>query len=303
MYLFLGFFLLLCIFLYVLGFWRSRRIIRKICEMSCCDKLYLLNELLRPFGFSYNEQQDIITSLPTAWQREFGYRAVFDRTASRFNMVFDCEPVYFDYDGRTWLIEFWKGQYGINIGGEIGIYRADSVLSPKEYRRAHFKSASDDQMLPLSMELFCKNHPLFTLHRLHWWLTGFKMGEYSNPEDLILNVSLTFPNREMFESFLESLQRLGYSEPEACVCNLTVSFSFQTPHSRLRRGLRARFSQFKNRLFIRIYRRITRPFVCTPDRLLYLYYLLPFAFRRMIRCRKNRKQKLPRDCKKCRRRK
>ena len=28
-------------------------------------------------------------------------------------MVFETLPVYFDYAGKTWLIQIWKGQYGI----------------------------------------------------------------------------------------------------------------------------------------------------------------------------------------------
>ena len=31
--------------------------------------------------------------------------------------VFMCLPVYFDYGGKTWLMEFWKGGYGITAGG------------------------------------------------------------------------------------------------------------------------------------------------------------------------------------------
>ena len=33
-------------------------------------------------------------------------------------MVFETLPVYFDYAGKTWLIQIWKGQYGICTGCE-----------------------------------------------------------------------------------------------------------------------------------------------------------------------------------------
>ena len=71
--------------------------------------------------------------------------------APRFQMVFDSLPVYFNYRGRTWLIEFWKGQYGINAGGEIGIYHCDRLLSESEYRNAHFKAAGEEEMLPCTL--------------------------------------------------------------------------------------------------------------------------------------------------------
>jgi hypothetical protein len=49
--------------------------------------------------------------------------------------------------------------------------------------------------------------------------------------------------------------------------------------------IRAAFSQWENRIFLRIYRHITKPFTCTADQLLYLYEYLPAAFRHMLRIR------------------
>lgn len=302
MYFLFGFLLMLCIFFCFFGHFRSRHMICKIRRMDSCEKLCLLNELISPFGFSYNSRQDIITALQDPWQREFGYHAAFDRTAPHFNMVFDCEPVYFDYDGRTWLIELWKGQYGINIGAEVGVYYADSVLAPDQYRHTFFKSVPDERMLPIAMDLHQKKSHLFAIQRLHWWLTGFCMGKYCEPEELTLNVSLIFPDAEMLASFINSLLKLGYRESDIFVCGLTVTFSFEGPHNNINANFSARLcsriAQRKNRLFIRLYRWITRPFTCTSDRLLYLYYLLPFAFRHAVCCKKNRKQKLPKICKK-----
>lgn len=303
MYLLFGIILVICIFSYIFCHCRIRHVIRKIRCMDCCEKLCLLEKLIHPFGFSYDQKEDIITSHSDAWQRNFGYHASFDRSALRFNMVFDCEPVYFNYDGRTWLIEFWKGQYGINIGSEIGIYYADSILSPDQYQHTLFKSVPDDRMLPLSMELLHKSRPLFAIHKLQWWLAGFRMGAYCRPKDLILNAALSFPNDEMLESFLRSLLHLGYREPDFSICGRTVTFTFDRPHTAAPSGplrtLYTRFAQWKNRRFIRIYHRITRPFTCTLDQLLFLYFLLPFAFRHTLDCKRNRKQKAPKS-KSCR---
>ena len=132
---------------------RKKAVIQKICGMSSCEKADRLCELLHPWGFTYLPSMDVLSSEKDAWQRAFGYHAAFDRSAPHFHMIFDCEPVYFDYRGETWLIEFWKGQYGINTGGEISVYHAGRLLGQKERKNAHFQSVSDDQMLPLSMEL------------------------------------------------------------------------------------------------------------------------------------------------------
>jgi len=265
--------------------------------MDICQKICLLNELVEPFGYSYLQNQDIMTSQINAWQREFGYCALYDNAAVHFNMVFDCEPVYFDYQNRTWLIEFWKGQYGINTGAEIGIYQADGLLSPEKYDSALFHSVPDDQMLPLSMDLYCRNTHLFSVRQMHWWLTGFRMGTYSKPADLSMRASVSFPNQDMMQSFVQGLQNTGYRRCDFQICGHTVTIHFLEPYTsqpRCRRRLAARFAQWKNRIFCKIYCRITRPFTCTPDRVLYLYYFLPFAFRRMFRLKKYKKRRIRR---------
>lgn len=293
MYLFGGIFLFLCILCLGLCRWRSHRIAQKVCDMNDCEKLSLLNELAKPFGYSYRPDQDILTSQTDAWQREFGYCALYDRAAVHLGMVFDCLPVYFDYQGRTWLIELWKGQYGINTGGEIGIYQSDGLLSPEETDAALFHAVSDDRMLPVSMELYRNEKLLFSIRQIHWWLTGFCMGLYSEPDHLTMRASITFPDCHMLQSFLKGLRRANAPDCDFQVCNLTVTLFFgackssPVPNAR---NLAAHFSQWKNRVFCRLYCRITRPFSCTPDKILYLYFFLPFAFRRTLKTRRYPKQ-------------
>ena len=290
MYLFFGIFFCICRVFFIVNYRRKKCIIRKICGMELCEKVYLLDDLLRPFGFSYCQGQDIITSTTDAWQREFGYCRFFDKSAAYFNMVFDCEPIYFDYQGQTWMIELWKGQYGINTGGEIGIYHADCILSPEQYDRALFHSVSDRQMMNLSMELFFKGKSMFCIRRTHWWLTGFCVGHFCEPGDLTMKVSITFPNSCMLQKFVESLVHAGYADCAVFLCGLTVSFTFAVPCTRqCRPWLRCRLAQCSNRFFCRLYQYITKPFHCTLDRLLFLYFFLPFTFRRILRFRKCRK--------------
>lgn len=270
--------------------------------MDLCEKVCLLNSLIAPFGFSYSHAQNIITSRVDAWQKDFGYCSLYDKGASHFNMVFDCEPVYFQYDNRTWLIEFWKGQYGINIGAEVGVYRADTVIPADKLQRTVFYGIPEQEMFPISMELSYRGESLFGVRQPHWWLTGFRMGSYCEPEELSLNVSLTFPDSCMLHAFVDSMIQLGYQKHCLTVCGLTVSFCFSIPKSSQPRRffcIRARISQWKNRIFCRIYNRVTLPFACTLDQLLYLYAFLPYAFRHMLRFQKHRKQKLnKRYCKK-----
>lgn len=289
MYLLSGLLLLLCLIFFWLNHRRKKRICQKLGCMDTCEKIQTLNELAAPFGFSYLCKEDIMTSTLDAWQRQFGYCALFDRSAPRFNMVFDCEPIYFSYQNQTWLIELWKGQYGINTGAEIGIYHADELILPDKRDSALFHSVSDAELLPLSMELSQKGRPLFFVHQHHWWLTGFCMGKYANPKELTLNCSITFPNCHMLQSFVNGMMETGYERRELNICNLTVSFRFDTPKSgqpRCRRRLLVWWASLQNRICCCLYNRITRPYSCLLDRILYLYYFLPAAFRRMLRLKR-----------------
>lgn len=283
----------LLLFLIVSGTCRRRWAIKKVCSMSCSDKCELFNSLLEPFGYCYNPSQDIISSRNDAWQRNAGYTALFDRTAAYFNMVFDYLPIYFNYDEKTWLIEIWKGQYGINTGSEVGIYYADRILSEKELPTAHFQAVDDCDMLPVSMTLSKEKNLLARVAKKTWWLTAFCMGQFSKPSQLFLNVSICFTDCDMMHHFLNALRKTGLPEECIQICGHKITFPFggyiRHPYSLWQRIVRA-WAQFWNRIFCKIFLFITRCFTLTLDRMLYLYYLLPFAFRKMLRPHKYRKK-------------
>lgn len=277
--------LFFCILTILIFHFRKANMIKKLNTMTEEDKEQLLASLTRPCGFSYRKKQDIFTSTHDAWQRSFGYQSVFDQTAALGQIVFQCEPIYFNYRGRTWLIELWKGQYGITTGGEIGIYHADTLLEPEDYSSTPFEAASDEEMLMLRMELWRGKWKIFRISDCHWWLTGFRLGIFSHPEELRMKCALTFPDADMMDAFLDALLALGYGQCELDLWMRTVSFTFLAPKSpqpcqdhRIRCG----FAQWKNRLFCRIYRHLTRCFDLTTDKLLCFYYCLPKSFQRTI---------------------
>lgn len=294
MYFFIGILFLVCLICFILCHWRKKKCIRKVQCMNPCEKIELLNELAEPFGFAYLPGQDIITSRLDAWQREFGYHAIYDQTAVRFHMIFDCEPIYFNYHNCTWMIELWKGQYGINTGAEIGVYRADTILTPDQYDKTLFHSVTNQELLSITMHVFLKGSCIFSLQHRHWWLTGFRPGWYCDAEDMVIKASITCRDTEMLSCLSKSLVAHGYPECNICIRDLTITFSFYQPHAKQPRTdcpLRTRFSRFQNRFFCRLYLQITRPFSCTLDRILYLYFFLPFAFRHMLHFKRNRHQK------------
>ena len=297
MYFFIGFLLLIVLGL-GLCFRRRRRALKKICCMSCREKQELLDTILEPFGYYYVCDQDLISTRNDAWQRQAGYTALFDKAALSLHMVFDALPIYFDYRGRTRLIELWKGQYSINTGAEVGIYHADRLLSPEEYAIAHFQAVSDNERLPVTFKLFHGENLLATMSHTTWWLTAFLVGMFTKPSHLILEATIGFPCQEMQSRFLEALDRMGRENKSlqfSRCCHGTqvhIRYSCGCPASPICperisrfRKLQIRWIQLCNRFFSRVYRHITRPFDCTLDRILFLYELLPFALRRMLRQR------------------
>ena len=293
MYLFFGIFFLVLLFFFCLNHWRRKKKIKKVCTMCTEEKCDILNSMIEPFGYSYLFSQDIFTSRIDAWQREFGYCTLYDKTASRFNMVFDCLPIYFDYNGRTWLIELWKGQYGINTGAEIGIYYADHILEEKEYTTTLFQSVDNKDMPHFSFHLFRQGNRIADLSGKHWWLTAFSMGRFSQPVDLYMRASVTLPDSSMVRAFTKGLINAGYTADDITVFCNTVTFSFTESAMQVSAygRFRSRIAQWMNRFWCKIYLLVTRPFCLSLDRLVYLYYYLPFIFRKMFRIRKYKKYK------------
>ena len=292
MYLFLSVLLLILLILSVVTLIRRRCAIKKICCMSCEEKCKLLQELLAPFGYYYCGRQDVISTRNDAWQRQAGYTALFDQAALSLHMVFDALPIYFDYGGQTWLIELWKGQYGINTGAEIGIYYADRIIPPPERSLAHFDAVTDRDRLHVSFTLYHNDRVLAAMSDRSWWLTAFLAGTFTSPARLSMDVAISFPNAEMQRSFLNALRQADNPHLDyRCHC-LTVYLHYANgcPSSpicpeqiSLLKRLRIAWAQFCNKLLCSLYRLLAHPFTTTLDRVVFLYELLPFLLRRMLK--------------------
>jgi hypothetical protein len=196
-------------------------------------------------GFVYDPDQDIIYSRMDALQRNFGYAFGYDAAAPAMNAIIDCEPIFFDYDGKHWMIELWKGQYGLETGCEIGVYTrpigstspvyalldatigrrpGDSVASHNLF----YDCASDADRLELSATLRRNGTELFTRGpEVHWWLTGFRWGVLSDPTELSVDVAITLKDAAMRDAFLAGIAGRAYANLN--VSATTVSFTFEQP--------------------------------------------------------------------------
>lgn len=182
-------------------------------------------------GYDYDPKQDIFYSTLDPWQRKFGYCGLYDESLAPLGMIIDCEPICFEYGGEKWMIEFWKGQYALNTGCEIGIYKEVFNLGiPGVIDGPFYKSVENEDMMYMAFSLKKNGRELFNREDTHWWLTGFKLGEFSNPSELTMDIGIVFNETEMCYAFIDALIKAGYPDGEIAKVGNRVYFTFDKPH-------------------------------------------------------------------------
>lgn len=265
------------------------RLLRHIMPKSADrnEQTKALNNELKPFGFSYNYNNDLFYSLMYCWQRKMGYCRFYDEAAATLSMIIDCEPIRFEYNGRKWLIEFWKGQYGMTTGAEIGVYNTvnSKKVFPNLFDDELYNSASDEERLAMSFSLKKDNKLLFKREGLHWWLTGFKLAEHTNPRSLTMEIRISFPKIDMRDAFVGGLFEAGYSYENVFIRHNTVYIMFDKPKTRqpyTRTKLFEKFIMGMNHFYCAFYKHITKDYNNTLDKLQYLKIYSPALYRRAI---------------------
>ena len=272
-----------------------KEVIDNVLERTDEEKIKDINSALEQYGFLYDKNNDIIISNMYPWQREMGYCKLYDEVAPALSMIIDSEPIYFEYDNRRWLIEIWKGQYGVTTGGEVGIYvtETEDINIPGIFSGPFFKAVSDEERINMSFNLKMNGESLFQRKDYHWWLTGFDVGVFSNPNNLSMEALLSFPNSIMKNAFLKGLEEAGYKEDEVKIINNTIYFNFDKPKSYQsynRHKLIKAFIQFMNKIYCKIYNLITKDFERTIDKIDFLRLYYPILFK--LISGKNRMKKL-----------
>lgn len=177
-------------------------------------------------GFSYDPENDVFYSTKNAWQRSFGYCHLYDVASPIFRMIIDVERITFYYNNKNWLITFWKGQYGIVTGAEIGIYATNQKMVNK---KTLYLPVKDNEMLNMGFTLYRKNEELTKIENRHWWLAVFKLGIFSKPKDLLMDIKIEFPSAEMLNAFLKAFKKIGYKDKHFKVEDNTFYFKFKRP--------------------------------------------------------------------------
>ncbi len=182
------------------------------------------------FGYLYDPAENCFYTSSDPWQRTVGYNVIFDYAAPLTLIYIDTYRFPFEYAEKDWVIQAWKGQYGLVFyGAEIGVY-----TKPSSRVLEHYDCASDGDMLMMSMEFYEKKTSLFSgttwkkqfarPYGLYWWCTGFipgnRVGRFDN---LRVDARITMKDYTMLSAFKASIEKQGVTYT---VQGLDVYFSY-----------------------------------------------------------------------------
>ena len=169
-----------------------------------------MNAALNAAGYAYDAEQQIYYSTMNPWQRHFGFGEEYDQAAPFANMRYTTLKADFDYDGLKWRLQWWKGQYGVLVGAELGVY----TKNPDDNSTTYYECASDENLLEMSMDFYMSakdyrsgNRLFYREEQAHWWLTGFKFG-YVDSRKIVVVATLKAFDHEMANAIEKSFEKL-----------------------------------------------------------------------------------------------
>lgn len=173
-------------------------------------------------GFNVDIFDLVLYTTVNSWQRNYGFAVAYDlfsASSPLFNYV--TRRFHFEYAGKEWMLQIWKGNYGmITNGAEVGVYNREKGSIGTFYR-----SASDDELLPMSFTLSHGEEQILSKGPItHWWLSAFKMsGTLYVPHSLTLSFSLTLPDAEMLSALTAAIEKESFGDVTYTVDGLTLN--------------------------------------------------------------------------------
>ncbi len=121
-------------------------------------------------GYLYDFEGQYFYTASDPWQRNFGFSPIYDYAAPFTSMVYTTRRLYFSYDNIDWMIQTWKGQYGIVIGAEVGVYTKTPDADVLDF----YECADDENSLKMSMIVKLDDTVIIDRpYGTYWWCTGF----------------------------------------------------------------------------------------------------------------------------------
>lgn len=195
------------------------------------DSIYTEDlEAIGLIGYLYDPVNKCFYTSDDPWQRNFGYNEIYDNAAGLTLMIIDTVRIKFPYKDKDWMIQAWKGQYGlVLVGAEVGVYN-----KPKTRKLEHYDCVADNDLLRMEMEVQKLekvdgkskwNTIIYRPYDEYWWITGFVFGnELGNFDNVRVNIRITMKDYEMLSGVTASLAKQDYYYE---VKGLDVYFTFR----------------------------------------------------------------------------
>lgn len=175
-----------------------------------------IGPLINALGYNYDAKEGVFYTEIDSWQRSGNYIKHYDAVAPLGNMTFLTTKVDFDYKGKNWRLQFWKGQYGPFGGAEIGVY----YKTPGQTDELYF-CADDDNMMYMTYDCYLtekdyrSGNKFFTRGwQKHWWLTGFKVANVT-PTDMVMSARIRTFDSTMRDAMEIGLVNAGFRKGDA----------------------------------------------------------------------------------------
>ena len=168
-----------------------------------------MNQYLHMAGYEYDAEQNIYYTHLNPWQRQFGFTDLYDVAAPITNMWYLTLKIDFTYGEYDWRLQWWKGQYGVLEGAELGVYTRD-----KDSNLNFYECAANENLLKMEFEYYQSASKYNSGDRLfirreqeHWWLTGFKFG-VTEPKKCVIVATLYARDDVMADGIEAGLQNV-----------------------------------------------------------------------------------------------
>ena len=183
-------------------------------------RTFLEGQQILSYQYSYIDDY-YYTNDKEAWQYNFGFGKIYDIASPFILLEYDYIRVFFTYEDKDWMLQMWKGQYGlIFYGGEVGIYNrphVDDGLSEWTF----FNCPAEEDWINMEMTLWHEdvngnwNREFTREYDKYWWCTGFKNGHLRQEEpadELRLTGRMTFKDAEMTKLVADGLAECGLAK-------------------------------------------------------------------------------------------
>ena len=164
-------------------------------------------------GYSLDLSSCTIYTEKNAWQRSVGFCLAYDLLAysTPYFMNYTTERIKFNYGGKDWMIQLWKGTYFITNGCEVGVYNRDEALFGSAYA-----CADDEDCLDIQSTLYHGDDLILSRPTENtWWQTGFAVSARTwTPESFTFVGTITMKDADMLAAFtaaLDGIDSIAYT--------------------------------------------------------------------------------------------